>query len=112
MMRNDGATAFAYDGRMRDAFGIAHIHDVPNDVVSVFLKRIICRTVEIAARAVIIDAESAPDIEITELMSEFTKLCVIAPCFAHGTFDGGDVRHLRPDVEMNELEAMCEASRF
>ncbi len=49
MMRHNRAPAFADDGRMRDAFGIAHVHDVPNDVVGVFLERIIRRAVEIAA---------------------------------------------------------------
>ena len=109
MMRDDRAPAFAHDGRMRDAFGIADIHDVPDDVVGVFLERIIRRAVEIAARAVVIDAEPAADVEISELMAELRKLGVIARRFAHGALDGGDVRHLRADVEMNELEAMRQS---
>ena len=38
MVRDDGAAAFVHNGRMRDLFRIAHIHDVPNDVVGVFLE--------------------------------------------------------------------------
>src|SRR5881394_36513 len=38
MMRYDRAAAFVHDRRMRNVFGIAHVHDVPNDVVSVLLK--------------------------------------------------------------------------
>src|SRR5206468_2819120 len=49
MMGDHGASAFIDDGGMRDAFGIAHVHDVPDDVVGVFLKRIIGGAVEIAA---------------------------------------------------------------
>ena len=87
MMRDDRAPAFADDGRMRHAFGIADVHDVPDDVVGVFLERIIGRAIEIAARAIVIDAESAADIEITELVSELGQLRVIARRFAHGAFD-------------------------
>ena len=49
MMRNDCATTFIHDRRMRDAFGITHVHDVPDDIVRIFLERIICRAIEIAA---------------------------------------------------------------
>jgi hypothetical protein len=38
MVGHDRAPAFVHDRRMRDAFGIADVHDVPNHVVSVFLK--------------------------------------------------------------------------
>ena len=49
MMRDDRAPAFAHDRRMRHAFGVADVHDVPDDVVGVFLERVIRRAVEIAA---------------------------------------------------------------
>jgi hypothetical protein len=49
MMRYNRAPPFAHDCRMRDAFGIANLHDVVNDVVGVFLKRIIGRAVKTAA---------------------------------------------------------------
>ncbi len=112
MMRHNRAPAFAHDRRMRDAFGIADVHDVPDDVVRVFLEGIIRGAVEIAARSVVIDPEAAADIQVTELMPELAQLCVIARRFAHGAFDRGNVRHLRADVEMNELEAMRESRRF
>ena len=70
MMRDNRAPALADDRRMRDAFGIANVHDVPDDVVRVFLERIVRRAVEIAARAVVIDAEPAADIEVTEFVAE------------------------------------------
>ena len=38
VMRDDRAPAFVYDRRMRDALGIAHVHDVPDDIVGVFLE--------------------------------------------------------------------------
>ena len=48
MMRDNRASSFAHNRGMSDAFGIAHVHDVPNDVVSIFLEGIIGGTVEIA----------------------------------------------------------------
>ena len=38
VMGNNRTSAFANDCWMRDAFGIADIHDVPDHVVRVFLK--------------------------------------------------------------------------
>ena len=49
MMRDDRAPAFAHDRRMRHPFGIAHIHDVPDDVVGVFLERVVGRAIEARA---------------------------------------------------------------
>ena len=88
MMRDDRATAFAHDRRMRDAFGIANVHDIPHDVVGVFLERIICRAIEVAARTVVIDAKPAADIQISELVPKLRNLGVIARRFAHGALDG------------------------
>ena len=87
MVRDNGATAFAHNDGMRDPFGIAHVHDIPDHVIGVFLERIICRAIEITARSIVIHAETAADIEIPELMPEFAKLCVIARPFAHSAFD-------------------------
>src|SRR5205814_6926296 len=56
-----------------------------------------------------IDAETAADIEISEFVAELAKFCVIARGFAHCALDGGNVRNLRTDMKMNQLEAMSEA---
>src|SRR5206468_11258536 len=103
MMRDNRASPFAHDRRMRDSFGIAHVHDVPNNVVGVFLEGIISGTVEIAPRAIVINAKTAADVEITELVAEFGELRVIASRFAHGTPECRNVRHLRSDMEMNQF---------
>src|SRR5260370_40039377 len=106
MMSDNRASPFAHDCGMRDAFGIAHVHDVPNDVVSIFLEGIIGGTVEIAARAIVIDAETTADIEIPELVAQFSDLRVIASRFPHGALDRRAVWYLRSDMEMNKFEAM------
>ena len=71
MMRDSGAPALAHNRRMRDAFGVANVYDVPDDVVRVFLERVIGRAVKVAARSVVIDAESAAHVEITKFVSKF-----------------------------------------
>ena len=48
MVRHDRTPAFVHDRWMGDAFGIAHVHDVPDHVVRVFLKRIVRGAVEVA----------------------------------------------------------------
>src|SRR5207237_10914419 len=88
------------------------VHDVQNDVVSIFLERIIAGTVEIAARAIVIDAETAADIEITELVAQFSALLVITGRFPHGPLDCRDVWSRRSDLEMNKFEAMCQTGVF
>src|SRR5207245_1077295 len=106
MVRDDRPTAFTHDRGMGHTFGIAHIGDVPDYIVSIFLKGIIRRAIEIAARAVIIDAKTAANIEITEFVTEFCELRVVACRFAHRAFDRRDVGYLWSDTEMNGLHAL------
>src|SRR5262249_11718343 len=112
MVRDSRAPALANNRRMRDTFGIANVYDVPDDVVRVFLERIIGRTVEVAARSIVIDSEPAADVEITQFVSKFRKLCVISRAFAHCALDRRNVRHLRSDMEMNKFEAMRQPGIF
>ena len=94
---------------MRDAFGVAHVHDIPNDVVRVFLQRIVGRAVEIAAGPVIVHAQSTADIEITKFVSELAEFCIVSRRFPNRAFDRRDVGNLRTDVKMNQLQAIGEA---
>src|SRR5206468_11614859 len=106
MMRDSSTPALADDRRMPDAFGVAYIHDVPDDVVRVFLERIIGRTIEVAPRSVVIDAEPAAHIEIPKFVPKFGQLCVISCAFAHCALDRRNIGHLRSVVEMNQFKAM------
>src|SRR5206468_1289742 len=112
MMCNDRAPAFAHDCWVRDAFRITNVHNAPDDVISVFLERIICGAIEIAARTIVIDAKPAADIQISKLMPELRNLCVITGAFTHSPLDGRNVRYLRTDVEMDEFKTVPEASRL
>ncbi len=107
-MGHDRAAAFTYDRGVGDTFRVAHFHDVVDDVVAIFLERIVGRAVEAGPRPVVIDSEPPANIEVTELMAHLGKFRVIAGRFAHRALDRGDVGHLRADMEMDELEAMRE----
>ena len=106
MMRDSCPPAFTYNCRMRHPFRIAHVHDVPDHIIGVFLERIVGGAVEIAARPIVINAEPAADVEITKFMPKLRQFCVIARPFAHGALDRRDIGHLRADVEMNKFKAM------
>src|SRR5215212_2833110 len=45
-------------------------------------------------------------------MPELAELRVIPGRLTDGAFDRRNIRDLRPDVEMDELEAMSESGRF
>ena len=112
VMGDDGAAAFADDVRVRDLLGVADIADVINDVVGVFLEGVIGGAVEGRAAAVVIHAESAADVDVLDGEAHFVELGVEPRGLLNGFFYGKDVRHLRADVKMEELEAMAEVLGF
>ena len=112
MMGDNRPAAFADDRRVRDFLRVAHFHDVPDDVARVFVQRVIRGAVESRARAIVIHAEPAADIEITEFVSELAELGVKARRLTHRALDRADVRHLRTHVKMHELERVGEPFAF
>ena len=112
VMRDDGAAAFADDVRVRHFFRVAHVGDVINDVVGVFLQRVIRRAVERRPAAVVIHAQPAADVEIFNRETHLVQLGVKPRRLLHGLFHRENVRHLRADVEMQQLEAMAEIFRL
>ena len=111
VMGDNGAPAFADDLRVRHLLLVANLADVKNDVVGVFLQRVIGRAVGGRPAAVVIDAQSAADVEGLDGKAHFVKLGVKAGRFLHGLLDGQNIRHLRADVEMEQLETMLHFFR-
>src|SRR2546421_11807592 len=103
MMGDDGAATFADDVRMPHFFGVTDIGDIINYVVGIFLERIIGGTVEGGAAAIVIDAQAAADIYELDLETHFAKLGVKARGFLDGPFDDENIRHLRADMEVEQL---------
>ena len=66
MMRDDGAAALADEGRVRHFFLVADVGHVVDDVARVFAERVVGAAVVGRAAAVVIDAETAADVEVFE----------------------------------------------
>ena len=110
-MSDNGPPAFADDLRMRHLFLITNLPDVKNDVVGVLLQGVIGRTVKGRPASIVIDTQTAADIQRLDDKTHLAKLGVKARRLLHGLFNGKDVRHLRADVEMKQAEAMLHFFR-
>ena len=66
VVRDDRAPALRHDRRMLDPGVVAHRLDVVDDVVGVFLERVVHARLEVRLRAVVVDAEPAADVEVLE----------------------------------------------
>src|SRR5439155_22552867 len=93
-------------------FGGANVADVINDVVGVFQQGIVGRTVERRAAAVVIDTQAAPDIDAFDRESHFVEFGIEPGGLLDGFFDGENIRDLRADVEMDQLETTGEVFRL
>jgi len=112
MMSNDSSAAFADDIGVGDVFALADIREVIDDVVGIFLEGIIGGAFEVGAAAIVVDSESAADIEVMEGEPHFVKFGVEAGGFLDGFFDGEDIGDLGADMEMEELECLGEVFRL
>ena len=61
---DDRAAAFGDDRRMRHAGFVADALHVIDDVVGVFLQRVVDARFEVGLRAVVVDAQAAADVEV------------------------------------------------
>ncbi len=109
---NDRPARLGDDGRMGDADLVADALDAKNDVVGVFLQRVINGRREIGLGAVVIDAEAAADIDIFHGRAHANQLRVDPSDLGEGILDATDVRDLAAQVEMNELQAIFHAASF
>ena len=95
---------------MLDADFIAHRLDVIDDVVGVFLQRVVHRRFEVGLRAVVIDAEAAADVHEFEAGALLGQLAIHACRFVQCALDDADVRDLAAEMEVEELQAILHAA--
>ncbi len=110
VVRGDGAAAFRDDRRMLHADFVAHLLDVIDDVVGVFLQRVVHRRFEVRLRTVVIHAETAADVHELEAGALLGQLAVDAGRFVQRALDDADVRDLAAEMEVEELEAILHAA--
>src|SRR5438046_9617128 len=88
VMRNNGPATLAYAIRMRYLLRIAHIRDVINDVLRIFLEGVVCGTVKRGTAPVIVYSQPDPDIDGLHLESHVVNLGVKTRSFLNCIFDG------------------------
>ena len=77
---DDGAPALGHDGRMGNARLVAHRLNVVDDVVGVLLERVVHARLEVRLRAVVVNAQTAPDIQVLQTGAELARApCIRAP---------------------------------
>ncbi len=109
MIGRDGAPAFGNDGGVRHFGFVAHVLDVIDDVVGVFLQRVIDAGFEIGLRAVVIDAQPAAHIQVFQPRAGALQLHVNARALHHRGLDLPDVGDLAAEVEVQQLQAILHS---
>ena len=109
---DDGAPALGHDGRMGNARLVAHRLNVIDDVVGVLLERVVHARLEVRLRAVVVDAQTAPDIQVLQAGAESRELGVHAGGFVESPFDNANVSDLAAQVKVEQLEAVLHAPRL
>ena len=107
-MRRHRATRFGQHARrleaeLRDGLG-ERLHDGR----CVLLEAVVDRAVRARARAFVVDAKAAADIEVVDGDAGFLELDDVAHGLAHAAGDVAHIRHLRAHVEMKQLQRVRE----
>ena len=112
MIGHNGPAALGDYGWIRHRRLVAHILDVIDHVVGVFLQRVIDARFKVGLGAIVIDAESAADIQIAKSRSGPDKFRIKPRRFVHRGFHLPDVGDLAAQVEVQQLEAIRHTPEF
>ncbi len=80
---------------------VANALDAEDDVVGVFLERVIDGRFEIGLRAVVVDAQAAADVEELDAGPHAVQLDIDACRLGQGVLDAADIGDLAAQVEMH-----------
>ena len=111
VIRDDRASALGHDRRMLHAGVVAHRLDVVDDVVRVFLERVVDARLEVGLRPVVVHAQPAADVEELEPGARLDELGVDSGRLVQRALDDADVRDLAAQVKVQQLEAILHAER-
>src|ERR1700676_1642745 len=102
MMRHDGPSSLANNGRMSHFLGIANVDDVINHVSGVFMQGIVHRAVRRRPRSIVIDSQAAAYVDELHRMTHLRELRIKARSLPDGPLDYADISDLRSDMEMHQ----------
>ena len=111
VMRRNCATAFAHDIRMRHRFRVAHLPDGLHQIIRVLPQRIIGRAFERRTASVVIHRQTATDIQILHRKPFLAHLGIKPRGLLNRLAQGENIRHLRPDVGMQQTQGILPALR-
>ena len=109
---DEGSAALGEDRRMRHAGVVADALHVEDDVVGVFLERVVGARFEVGLRPVVVDPQPAADIEILQARAMADQVHVDPAGFIQRRLDVADVRDLASHVEMQQPEAIGHRTRL
>ena len=101
-----GASAFGNDFRMGHLDFIAHALNVIDDVVGVFLERVICAGFAFGLGSVVVDAQPSADVQDFEWGAALDKLSIDLCGLDQCAFQVADVGHLAAQMEVQQLKAI------
>ena len=113
MIRGDGAPALRDDRRMRHARFVAHVLRVIDDVVRIFLERVVDTRFEVRLRTVVVDAKAAAHVEKLEPCRAVAPQFRIEPRrFGDRAFHLADIRDLAAQMEVQQLETIRHSEQL
>ena len=91
---------------------VAHALDVIDDVVGVFLQRVVDARLEVGLRSVVVDAQPTADVQVFQTRAAAIELDVHARGLVQRLLDVANVGNLAAEMEVQELEAVLHAALF
>jgi hypothetical protein len=107
----DRAPRLADDHGVGEAARVADAGDAVDHVVGVLPQGVVGGRLEIRARAVVVDAEPAADVDVLETRAEAGELRVDLGELVDGVLHAADVVQLRARVAVHQLQAVEHAVR-
>ena len=104
VVRRERAARLADDVRHRDLVLAARLGERVDDVVRVLLQRVVDARVGRRVRAVVVDAESAADVDVRDVEARVAQLDVEARQLLQPELDEADVGDLRAEMEVDQLD--------
>ena len=94
---------------VRHAHFVADALDVVDDVVGVFLQRVVDARFEVRLGAIVIDAQAAADIQVAQAGAGARQVHIDAHGLVHRGLDLADVGDLAAEVEVQQVQAIGHA---
>ena len=106
VVRGDRTTRFGNHRRVRQAVLFARIANRPDDVVGIFVQAVVHRAVGLRAGTFVVHAQAAAHVEALNVHAKLVQLNVETGGFTHAGGNIANVRHLRTEVEVQQLDAV------